>query len=217
MLFCAAMPVVGLTGGLATGKSTVAKLFKECGAKVVDADLLARQVVEPGKPAWRDIVRAFGKEILRSDRTLDRAAVAKLVFRDPPKLKRLNAIVHPRVAREQSQLTRAILRRRPNTVIIYDAPVLIEAKAHKRMDGLIVVTANRETQIARLRRRNHLGRSEALRRIQSQMPLSAKAKLAGYVIDGTRPLSELRRRVRQIYQELKKPRSYPPRRTRQKH
>lgn len=197
------MPVVGLTGGLATGKSTVAKLFKRCGARVVDADLLARQVVEPGKPAWREIVRAFGQEVLLPDRTVNRAALAALVFRDRRKLKRLGAIVHPRVAREQARLTRAMLRARPRAVIIYDAPVLIEAKAHERMDRLVVVTADRETQIARLRRRNHLSRSEAHRRIQSQMPLSAKVKLADYVIDGTLPLTELRRQVQRIYDELK--------------
>ncbi len=201
------MPVVGLTGGLATGKSTVARLFRQCGARVVDADLLARQVVEPDKPAWRDIVRAFGKQVLLPDRTLDRAALAKLVFRDRRKLKRLSAIVHPRVAREQARLTRAILRAKPRAVIIYDAPVLIEAKAHERMDRLIVVTADRPTQIARLRRRNHLSRPEALRRIRSQMPLSAKVKLADYVLDGTRPISELRRRVRRIYKELQQARS----------
>ena len=198
------MPVVGLTGGVATGKSTVARLFRRCGAAVIDADLLARRVVEPGEPAWRDLVRVFGPEILRPDRRLDRAALARLVFSDRRKLNRLNAIVHPRVAREQARLTKAMLRARPRAVIIYDAPVLIEARAHERMDRLIVVAADRRTQIARLQRRNHLTRPEALRRIRSQMPLSAKIKLADDVIDGTKPLSELRREVRHLYDDLKR-------------
>ncbi len=196
------MIVVGLTGGVATGKSTVAKMFKACGAQVIDADVLARRVVEPGKPAWRDIVASFGKGLLRSDRTLDRAALAHIVFRQPAKLRRLGTIIHPRVAREQARLTRVIGRQNPRAVVIYDAPVLIEAGAHRRMDTLIVVTADQATQIARLRRRNGLSRAEALRRIRSQLPLAEKVRLADHVLDGTKPLSPLRREVRQLYRTL---------------
>lgn len=216
MLFSAAMPVMGLTGGVATGKSTVAKLFRQCGAAVVDADLLARQVVRPGTPAWRDLVRAFGRGILRPDRSLDRPALARRVFGDRRALMRLNAIVHPRVAREQARLTRAFLRARPRAVIVYDAPVLIEAGAHRRMDHVLVVTADRRTQMARLQRRNRLSRPEALRRIRSQMPLAAKIRLADYVIDGTRPISQLRRDVRRIYDDVKRLGAKRPRPRRKK-
>lgn len=193
------MILVGLTGGVATGKSTVARMFHQCGASIIDADLLARQVVEPGRPAWREIVKAFGRGILRPDRTIDRAALAGIVFADYRKLRRLGAIIHPRVAREQAKLVRAIVDKHPRAVIIYDAPVLIEAAAHKRMDRLAVVTARRDTQIARLRRRNGLSRAEALRRIRSQMPLSRKRRLADDILDGDRPLAELRRQVARLF------------------
>lgn len=197
------MLLVGLTGGVAVGKSTVARAFRDCGAHVIDADLLARQVVEPGKPAWRDIVRTFGRDILRPDRSIDRAALGAIVFRDPAQLKRLGEIVHPRVAREQARLTRAIAKQDPKAVVIYDAPVLIEANAHRRMDRLLVVTADRETQIARLRARNGLSRAEALRRIRSQLPLAKKRALADTIIDGTMPRRRLPSTIRRLYAELK--------------
>ena len=197
------MPLVGLTGGLATGKSTVARLFEDCGAVLIDADALARSVVEPGKPAWRDLVRTFGTRAVRRDRTLDRAALARLVFRNRAHLRKLNAIVHPRVAREQARLTRKIRRQDPKAVIIYDAPVLIEAGAHQRMDRVIVVTADQPTQIARLRKRNHLTRAEALRRIRSQLPLAKKLQLADYIIDGTLQRKQLALHVNRMYSELK--------------
>lgn len=196
------MILVGLTGGLATGKSAVARLFQDCGAVVLDADVLARQLVEPGKPAWRDIVRAFGKQVLFPDRSLDRHALAKIVFRNRAKLKKLNAIVHPRVAREQTRLTREIARKDPDAVILYDAPVLIEAGAHKRMGKIVVVSADQETQIKRLRNRNHLSRTEALRRVRSQLPLAQKVKLADYVIDGTLSFEQTKNEVQRIYAEL---------------
>ena len=198
------MIVAGLTGGLATGKSTVARLFKNCGAVVLDADILARAVVRPGKPAWRDIVRTYGKGVLRADRSLDRTALARIVFRSRPKLHTLNAIVHPRVAREQARLTREAARKDPRAVVIYDAPLLIEAGAHRRMDRILVIHADRETQITRLRERNHLTRPEALRRIRSQMPLAQKVKLADYVIDGTLPVAQLRGEVTHIFSELQR-------------
>jgi dephospho-CoA kinase len=197
------MLLVGLTGGLATGKTTVARFFQDCGAIVLDADVLARQVVEPGKPAWRDVVRTFGRTVLRSDETLDRARLASIVFRDPAKLRKLNRIVHPRVAREQARLTRELARKDPRVVVVYDAPLLIEAGAHTRMDRLIVVTADRSTQIRRVRLRNRLSHAEALRRIRSQMPLRQKQKLADHVVDGTLPLEELRHLVRWLYNDLR--------------
>ena len=196
------MIVVGLTGGVATGKSSVARLFQDCGAIVIDADVLAREAVEPGRPAWRGIVRVFGKKVLQSDRTLDRRTVGRIVFGNRAKLKQLGAIVHPRVAREQNRLTREIARKDPDTVIIYDAPVLIEAGAHKRMNKIIVVAADQATQIKRLCSRSHFSRAEALRRIRSQLPLAQKVKLADYVIDGTLSFEQTKNEVQRIYAEL---------------
>ncbi len=136
------MILAGLTGGVACGKSSVARLFQDCGAILIDADVLARAVVEPGKPAWKAIAKAFGKKVLLPDKTLNRHVLAKIVFGNKAKLKKLNAIVHPRVAREQARLTREIAAKEPEAVVLYDAPVLIEAGAHKRMDKLIVVAAD---------------------------------------------------------------------------
>ena len=204
MLDSAAMIMVGLTGGVATGKSTVAKMFKRCGALLIDADQLARQVVEPGKPAWRDIVATFGKNILLPDRSVNRPALGAIVFRRPAKLQRLGKIIHPRVAREQARLTRLITKQHPRAVVIYDAPVLIEAGAQKRMDRLVVVTADQETQVTRLRRRNGLSRAEALRRVRSQMPLSRKVRLADHTLDGTQPIPILNRRVKRLYAEFQR-------------
>lgn len=197
------MLLVGLTGGVATGKTTVARAFRDCGAYVIDADLLAREVVKPGKAAWRDIVRVFGSHILLADRTLDRTALARIVFRDVRKLRQLGRIIHPRVAREQARLTREIARKDPHAVVIYDAPVLIEAGAHHRMDRILVVTADRQTQVARLIRRNGLTKAEALRRIRSQLPLSQKIQLADIVISGRLPLPKLKKIVAGRFAEFR--------------
>lgn len=203
MLCSAPMIVIGLTGGVATGKSTVAKMFQQCGAIVIDADLLARQVVEPGKPAWRAIVTTFGKTILNPDRNLNRHMLGAIVFRHPAKRRALEAIIHPRVAREQARLTRQAARHDPHSVVLYDVPLLFEAGIDKRVDATIVVTADRTTQIARLKKRNGLSRAEALHRINSQMPLAKKVRQADHVLNGTLPRPALRKHVNQLFTRLR--------------
>ncbi|GKS64711.1 dephospho-CoA kinase [Nitrospira sp.] len=193
------MILIGLTGGVATGKSTVAKMFEQCGAVVIDADVLARTVVQPDKPAWRDIVRRFGKSILNPDRTINRHALGAIVFRHRTKRRALERIIHPRVAREQKRLTREGRRKNPNAVVVYDVPLLFEAGIDKRVDKTIVVTTDQETQIARLKKRNGLTRADALRRIKSQMPLAKKRRLADYVLESTRELRTLAKSLRQLY------------------
>ena len=197
------MILVGLTGGVATGKSTVAKMFKQCGAAVINADLLARQVVEPGKPAWRAIVKLFGKTVLNQDRSLDRQALGSIIFHNPKKRRQLERIIHPRVAREQARLTKAITRKDPNAVVIYEVPLLFEAGVDKRVDKIIVVTADRKTQIVRLKKRNDLTRAEAIRRIRSQMPLAKKTQQADHLLNGTLPRPSLRRQVGQLFRSLR--------------
>ena len=203
MISSAAMILVGLTGGIATGKSTVAGMFKRCGAVVIDADVLARDVVQPGKPAWREIVKAFGKTVLNPDRTLNRPALGLKVFGHPAKLRQLERIIHPRVAREQIRLTKQAALNDPRAIVIYDVPLLFEAGIDKRVDATIVVTADRETQIARLRKRNGLSRAEALCRIKSQMPLAEKRRRADYTLDGTLPLLQLKQQVRLLHRSLR--------------
>ncbi|MBX3319847.1 MAG: dephospho-CoA kinase [Nitrospira sp.] len=197
------MTVIGLTGGVATGKSTVAKLFKLCGAIVIDADALARDMVQPEKPAWREIVARFGKSVLNPDRTINRHALGAIVFRHPTKRRTLERIIHPRVAREQKRLTREGRRKNPNAVVIYDVPLLFEAGIDKRVDKTIVVTTDQETQIARLKKRNGLTRADALRRIKSQMALAKKRRLADYVLEGTTELRSLAKSVRQLYKSFR--------------
>lgn len=197
------MILIGLTGGVASGKSTVAKMFKQCGAIVIDADELARAAVQPGKPAWRDIVRRFGKSVLNADRTINRETLGQIVFRDRRKLRQLERIIHPRVAREQIRRTKQAVRRDHHAVVVYDVPLLFEAGIDKRVDKIIVVTADRETQVARLKKRNGLTRAEALRRIKSQMPLARKRRLADYVLDGTNNRKRLAKDVSKFLQDLR--------------
>jgi dephospho-CoA kinase len=197
------MILVGLTGGVATGKSTVAKMFKQYGAVVIGADELARDVVKPGKPAWRAIVTLFGKTVLNPDRSLDRQALGSIVFRNRTKRRQLERIIHPRVAREQQRLVRRVAKRKPHAVVIYEVPLLFEAGVDKRVDEIIVVTADRETQIVRLTKRNGLSRTEALRRISSQMPLAKKIQQADHVLNGTLPRPSLRKQVGQLLKSLR--------------
>lgn len=203
MISSAAMILIGLTGGVATGKSTVAKMFEHCGAIVIDADQLAREVVQPGKPAWRGIIRRFGRSVVNQDRTINRQVLGQIVFHNRTKLRQLERIIHPRVAREQIRLTREAARKDRHAVVVYDVPLLFEAGIDKRVDRIIVVTADRETQIARLKKRNGLTRAEALRRIKSQMPLARKKRLANDELDGTSSLKQLVRAVDRMFKKLK--------------
>ena len=197
------MILIGLTGSVATGKSTVAKMFKKCGAIVIDADELAREVVQPGKPAWREIVRTFGRRILNLDRTIDRHALGAIVFHDKKKLRHLERIIHPRVAREQIRLTKQATKNNPKAVVIYDVPLLFEAGIDRRVDKTVVVAATRETQIMRLKNRNGLTRAEALRRIRSQMPLAMKRLRADYILDGTKNRESLSRDISRLFEDLR--------------
>jgi dephospho-CoA kinase len=178
-------------------------MFKRCGAVVIDADLLARDIVKPDKPAWREILRQFGPSILNADRTVNRQALGRIVFRNPTKRRRLERIIHPRVAREQIRLAKHAARKDPAVVVIYDVPLLFEAGIDKRVDKIVVVTAGRATQIARLRRRNGLSTAEALRRIKSQWPLAEKVARAHYVVDGTVSRNVLLKQIRRLCQELR--------------
>jgi len=204
VLCSAAMILVGLTGGVATGKSTVAKMFKQCGAVVIDADQLAHEVVKPGKPAWREIVKTFGKTLLNPDRTLNRRELGALVFGNRIKLRQLERIIHPHVAREQARLTKQAAKKDPHAVVIYDVPLLFEAGIDKRADHTIVVTADRDTQIARLKKRNGFSRAEAIRRIRSQMPLAKKIQRADHALNGTVPHPSLRKQVGQLFKSLRR-------------
>ena len=197
------MILVGLTGGVATGKTTVAKMFQQCGASIIDADLLARQVVEPGKPAWRAIVKLFGETVLKRDRSINRQVLGSIIFSNANQRRQLERIIHPRVAREQARVTKAIARKYPKAVVIYEVPLLFEVGVDKRVDKIIVVIADQATQIARLKKRNGLSRTEAIRRIQAQIPLAKKIHRADHVLNGASSRPLLRKQVRQLFKSLR--------------
>lgn len=193
--------VIGVTGGIASGKSSVSRMLKNLGARVVDADVLARRVVEPGKPAYRDIVKTFGKQVLKSDGTLDRKRLGRIVFSDGHKLQQLNEITHPRIA---SAAKREIARhkRLKAPLVVYDAALMVEKGWHRDLDGLVVVSVPERVQLQRLMQRDGLGRSAAKKRIRSQLPQSAKLKVADHVIDNSGTLHQTQQQVKRLWQGL---------------
>ena len=193
--------LVGLTGGLATGKSTVSDILRRLGCVVLDADLLAREVVEPGQPALAAIAREFGAEVLQPDGALDRKRLGAVVFADPERRRRLEAITHPAI-RDRFLAGLAELEAEGfEGLVIWDAPVMIETGGHESMDRLVVVVTDTTTQRARA-----LGRdgdpADVERRIASQMPLSEKAALADYVIDNSGDRAATEARTRDVHAAL---------------
>lgn len=194
--------LVGLTGGIATGKSTVADIFRRLSAVVIDADRLARDVVAPGEPALAEIGREFGPDVLHPDGTLDRKRLGAVVFGDAERRRRLEAITHPAIrARFQARL-QALADEGFEGLVLFDAPVMIESGGHRAMDRLVVVVADEATQLARLMARDGIGREEALSRIRSQMAVAEKARLADHVIDNSGERAATEARTREVHAAL---------------
>lgn len=194
--------VVGLTGGIASGKSTVSHLLRDLGGYIVDADVVARKVVEPGQPAWKEIVNHFGNGILLDDGRIDRPKLGGIVFRDAKEREILNRIVHPEVRREMEKMTEEIRKVKPETIVVWDVPLLIEGGLYKLVDRVIVVYVNEATQLTRLMERDSLCEADAKRRIAAQMPLSEKIKYADYLIHNDGTLEETRGQVYKIWNDL---------------
>jgi dephospho-CoA kinase len=195
---------VGLTGSIAVGKSFVVSVFKELGCIVFDADKIAHQVMEPGRPAYEDIVRQFGVEILAADGSIDRAKLGPIVFADESLRKRLNEIVHPRVIEEQNRLLGETEAAHPDGIVIVDAALMIESGGYKRFDKLIVVSCDGEAQIQRLMSRGGLSRDDAERRVRAQMPSEEKRRYADFEIDTSGTFEQTRGRVVEVYQQLQR-------------
>jgi len=193
--------IVGLTGSIASGKSTVAEMFREMGAHVIDWDDLAREVVEPHKKAWNAIVDYFGAGVLNDDKTINRAKLGQIVFDDLDKLEQLNRITHPVVFEEDEDRVDHIRSVDPDAIIFKDIPLLIEAGYQDQVDKLIVVHASRENQIARMKGRG-LSEEEAEKRLAAQMPVDEKTKFADFVIRNDGSLDDTRQQVEKIYSEL---------------
>lgn len=194
-----AFAVIGLTGGIASGKTTVAEMFADHGVRVIDADDLAREIVQPGEPALDAIREAFGDRVLTDDGHLDREALGEVVFDDEEARERLEAITHPRIAQRMQQKA-AEAREAGERWVVYDAALIVENGLEEAFEALIVVAADRDAQIRRLVERDGLDRSEAEQRIDAQLPLSEKVAVADWVVDNNGTLDETRRQVDRLFE-----------------
>ena len=197
------MTIVGLTGSVGTGKSTVTKFFRQLGAYIIDWDELARAVVRPHLKAWKEIVEYFGKDFLNEDLTINRQKLAEVVFSDKEKVTKLNHIVHPEVLKEDERMTSEIKSLDPNALIIKDIPLLFELTRPIFADRIVVVSASEQTQLRRLEGKG-ITREDAQSRIKSQLSLEEKIKSADFVINNDGPLEETKKQVEEIYSLLRK-------------
>jgi len=196
--------IIGLTGGIVSGKSTVASMFRDLGAKIIDADRLGHSVILPHKPAWKRIVKLFGEDILGNDLTIDREKLGKIVFADQALLKKLNEITHPEIMKlikKEINLARNKTHNQEKILVI-DAALIYEAKIDRLMDKIIVVYIDEDEQIKRLIKRNNLSKDGALQRVKSQIPMKEKIKMADYVIDNNDTLDKTKKQVETIWGKL---------------
>ena len=195
------MKLLGLTGGIGTGKSTVTQMFRELGARIIDADEIAREVVKSGRPAYKEIIRRFGKEILLPDGQIDREKLGSAVFSDEEKRQSLNNITHPRVLEEMQRQIRGYMDEGV-MVTLCDIPLLFESGARNWLKPVILVYADPATQLARLIKRDRCSRERALARISSQMSIDEKKKLADIVIDNSDSEDATRAQVESVWKKL---------------
>jgi len=196
--------IVGLTGGVASGKTTVSQILTKEGAYLIDADQIARDLVEPHTPAWNELTKVFGKEILQEDGSVHRKRLADKVFSDAEKRNLVNQILHPRIKGEMNKRVKEIGEKDPNAIIVIDAALLIELGDHREMDKVIVVSATAKQQIERIKKRDGVGQEEAQKVLSSQMALEEKMKVADFVICNERSFEETHRRAREVFQDLKR-------------
>jgi dephospho-CoA kinase len=195
---------VGLTGGLASGKSFVGEALAGYGCLLIRADELGHEVLTPGGESYDAVIREFGKEILTEDGQIDRRRLATHVFQNPQALARLNALVHPPVIRREEAIIAEFARREPDGIAIVEGAILIETGSYKRFDRLILVTCAEEQQVARAMRRDGATEREVRARLAAQMPLAEKRKFADFVIDTSGPKEDTLRQVQAVYDELQK-------------
>jgi dephospho-CoA kinase len=204
---------VGLTGGIASGKSVVGEMFVALGARLIQADAIAHQLMQPGEAVYREVVRHFGEEILNPDGSVNRARLAEAAFgapggNKPSRIQELNQIVHPAVIRRQEEWMEEVGRRDSRAIAVVEAALILEAGSAKRFDRLVVVTCRPEQRIqrwaARLGVDEETARREVVRRMAAQFPDEEKIKAADYVIDNSGSLDETQKRVREVYGELKR-------------
>jgi len=194
--------VIGLTGGIASGKTTVATILQELGAAVLDADEVAKKIVQKGKPAYKEIIKTFGRKVLTSDGDLNRKLLGKIVFNDEEKRKKLESIIHPRVKEYFLEEIQRIKEKDPQKIIVLDVPLLLESGMETLVDEVWVVAVSEELQIKRIELRDRIGRQEALKRIKAQMPLKEKLKYADRIINAEGTLEDTKRQVVSLWREI---------------
>ena len=195
------MKVIGLTGGIGSGKSTVSEILSEFGAKVLDADTVGHQCYQPDTPAWQDVVAAFGEEVVAEDRSIDRTKLGPIVFGDPEALKRLNRIMHPRMYDMMEEQIEAY-REAGEDVIVVDAAILLEAGWDPLVDEIWVTAASEQTVVPRVKERTGLPEEQILSRIRSQMSIEERTAKANLVIHNDGSLEDLRGKVEKLWEEL---------------
>lgn len=198
------MQVIGLTGGIASGKSTVSRIFKNAGAVIVDADRIARDVVKKGLPAYREIIDTFGDKVLAPGGEIDRSVLGDIIFNDPQKKQLLDRIVHPHVRKETSLQLKHIEKNDSNSIVILDIPMLMEAQMHKELSDVIVVYVPEDTQVKRLIQRDGISEADALVRIRSQMPIEEKKDLATIIIDNSGSRQNTHKQTLEIFKRFNK-------------
>ena len=193
---------VGLTGSIAVGKSFVLGILRELGARTLDADAVAREVVEPGSAGLQAVVDEFGAEILKPDGSLNRAGLGAIVFADEAKRQKLNSILHPFIIARQDEIMRQWEQETPDAIAVVDAALMIESGGYKRFDKLIVVHCQTQIQLERLMKRDNITHEEAERRITAQMPQAEKMRHADYLIDTSEGFESARQQTTAVWQEL---------------
>ncbi|MGI9553625.1 MAG: dephospho-CoA kinase [Thermodesulfobacteriota bacterium] len=196
------MKIIGLTGNIGSGKSTVARMFRELGAKIIDADKIAREVVEPGKPAWKELISKFGNEILDKNNELNRKYVADIVFNDVKKREMLNGIIHPRILEEINARIDAYKAENADIVIIEAALLIEKSGLINFIDKLIVISIDIDSQIQRIKQRDNLNTEDILIRIEAQMSNEEKAKFADFLVDNSQSIEKTEQIVKKIWESL---------------
>ena len=196
--------LVGLTGGIGSGKSQAAKFFAEQGAHIIDADQLSRDLVRPGQPALKEIVDVFGEFILDPSGNLNREALAKIVFADTGKKSALEAILHPKVIAKEQEKYSSICASDPSAIVIVDAALLIESRNYKNVDKVVLVQSREEQQVQRILCRGSQSYDQAIARIKNQMSFEEKSQYADFILDNQSQLEDLRQRVQELYAKLLK-------------
>lgn len=194
--------IIGLTGNIASGKSTVGFYLQSLGATVIDADRLAREIVLPNTPALKEIVFSFGSGVLNEDGTLNREKLASIVFNDSQARKKLESITHPRIEEEVNRLIEHFNKSAPSSMLVLEIPLLIEVGWHKKVDQVWLVTVDERVQLKRLMQRDNLSLEQAKRRIASQMPQQEKRKYADVIIDNSNSPEKVREKIKGLWENL---------------